>query len=145
MINLNKILTVTVLSASIALTGCAPKTTQQPVTQTKEQTQTTPAESQKTLSIADGAKNMRDALKGMKTKLNSKDEEGAIKISSQLEENWKVIEDSVKDKNKEAYAGVEGPLDTINGGVKVKPLDTKTITTAIDNLDKQLVEVEKIK
>lgn len=145
MINLKKILTVTVLSAALLLTGCASKTSEQPGTQTKEQTQTVPAESQKTLSIADGAKNMRDVLKNMKAKFGSNDEEGAIKISSLLEENWKVIEDSVKDKNKEVYEGVEGPLDTINAGVKVKPLDTKTLTTAINNLDKQLVVVEKIK
>jgi iron uptake system EfeUOB component EfeO/EfeM len=145
MINLKKILTVTVLSAAIALTGCASKTSQQSGTQTKEQTQIAPVESQKALSIADGAKNMRDVLKDMKAKFNSNDVEGAIKVSSQLEENWKVIEDSVKDKNKEVYEGVEGPLDSISAGVKVKPLDTKTLTTAIDNLDKQLVEVEKIK
>lgn len=145
MINLKKLLTVTVLSAAIALTGCASKTSDQSATQTKEQTQTTPAESPKTPSIAEGAKKMRDVLKDMKAKFASSDDEEAIKVSSQLEENWKVIEDSVKDKNKDVYEGVEGPLDSISAGVKVKPLDKKTLTTAMDNLDKQLVEVEKIK
>lgn len=99
----------------------------------------------KVLSIEDGSKNMRDALKEMKEKLGAKLDEAAIKEGSKLEENWSVIEDAVKDKNKVLYGKVEDPLDTINAAIKVKPLDSKILITAINDLDKVLAEVEKIK
>jgi thiamine kinase-like enzyme len=103
------------------------------------------AESNKELTIEAGAKNMRAALKNMKEMLASKNEEGAIKESSKLEENWKPIEDSLKDKSKDFYEKVETPLGIINAAIKIKPLDTKTLTSAIYSLDNILSEVEKIK
>ena len=60
---------------------------------------------------------MRDTLKDMKVKLKAKD----------------------------LYEKVEGPPDTINGGVKIKPLDTKTLTNSINSLDEILIEVQKLK
>ncbi|MBL4934784.1 hypothetical protein JK636_03310 [Clostridium sp. YIM B02515] len=103
------------------------------------------SESKKALTIEDGAKNMRSALKNMKDMLAAKNEDGAIKESSKLEENWKPIEDSVKEKNKDLYEKVETPLGIINTAIKIKPLDTKTLTSAIDSLDNTLSEVEKLK
>jgi len=102
-------------------------------------------ESKKDITIEDGAKNMRNALKNMKEMLSTKNEDGAIKESTKLEENWKPIEDGIKDKNKDLYEKVETPLGIINAAIKIKPLDTKTLASAIDSLDNILSEVQKLK
>lgn len=139
--NLKSIVVVTALVSALTLTGCAPKNTEQQ-TQVKEQPKV--EETQKTITISQGSQNMRAALKNMKALMTAKDENGAIKEGSKLEENWKLFEDNVKDKNKDLYEKVEDPLDIINAGIKIKPLDTKTLNTAADSLDKTLIEVEKI-
>jgi hypothetical protein len=139
--NLKSIIVVTALVSALTLTGCAPKNAQQQ-SQVKEKSKV--EETQKTITISEGSLNMRTALKNMKTLMTAKDEDGAIKEGSKLEENWKLFEDNVKDKNKDLYEKVEGPLDIINAGIKIKPLDTKTLSAAIDSLDNTLSEVEKI-
>ena len=100
---------------------------------------------EKSISISEGAQNMRSALKDMKSKLEAKDEAGAIKVSEKLEENWSAVEDNVKVANKDLYEKVEGPLTSINGGVKIKPLDAKTLTKAMSSLGGILMEVGKLK
>lgn len=137
------LIAVSALTTLLTLTGCSSKNTQQQNTQLKEQPKL--EETQKTLTISDGAQNMRDALKNMKGMLTSKDQEAAIKEGAKLEENWSPIEDNVKSKSSDLYGKVEGPLDVINAGIKVKPLDTKTISTAIDSLDKILSDVQNLK
>ena len=136
MINLKTILVPTAFAIALAFTGCSSKGAE---SSTKQVTQ------EKSISISEGAQNMRSALKAMKSKLEAKDEAGAIKVSEKLEENWSVVEDNVKTKNKDLYEKVEGPLTSINGGVKIKPLDTKTLTNAMSSLDEILVEVQKLK
>lgn len=137
------IITVTTLVALLSLTGCSTKNAQQQNIQLKEQTKV--EDTQKTLTINEGAQNMRTALKNMKGMISSKDDDAAIKEGAKLEENWSPIEDNVKSKNTAIYEKVEGPLDVINAGIKVKPLDTKTLTSAIDSLDNILSEVQKLK
>ena len=136
MINLKKVCVVTSLVIALAFTGCASKGVESTSSQVTKESK---------ISINQGAKNMRDALKAMNEKLTAKDDEGAVKISAKLEENWSKIEDDLKGKDKELYEKVEVPLTTINGGVQVKPLDVQTITTAMNELDQQLVEIEKLK
>lgn len=136
MINLKTIFLATGLVIALTFTGCSSKggeSTNKQVTQ------------EKSISISEGAENMRSALKDMKSKLEAKDEAGAIKVSSKLEENWSAVEDNVKNKSKDLYEKVEGPLTSINSGVKIKPLDTKTLTNAMNSLDEILKEVEKLK
>jgi len=58
---------------------------------------------------------------------------------------WKLFEDDVKAKHLDLYKDVEDPLGIIQAGVKVKPIDTKIITTAIESLDKVLTEIQNIK
>jgi len=140
--NLRSLLIVTALVTALTLTGCASKNT---ANQSEVKEQPKVEETQKTITISQGAQNMKAALKNMKDFMNAKDEDGAIKEGAKLEENWKLFEDSVKDKNKDLYEKVEGPLGTINSGIKIKPLDTKTLTTAIDSLDNILSEVKNIK
>ena len=143
MIKLKSFVAVTALVTVLTLTGCSSNKTEQQNTPVKEQPKV--EETQKTLTISQGTQNMRDALKNMKEMLVAKNEDGAIKESAKLEENWKPIEDSVKDKNKELYEKVETPLGIINAAIKLKPLDTKTLTSAIDSLDNILSEVQKLK
>jgi len=86
---------------------------------------------------------MRNALKEMNTQLNNKEEDKSIKTSEKLEENWKPIEDGIKDSYKELYEKIESPLGAINAGVKVNPLDAKSLTASIDELDKELDQLQK--
>jgi hypothetical protein len=90
-----------------------------------------------------GLENMRDTLKEMNTDLNNKEEDKAIEISDKLEENWSSFEDGIKDNYKDLYEEVEDPLGVIQADVKVKPLDTKTLTDSIDKLDKVLDKLQK--
>jgi hypothetical protein len=90
-----------------------------------------------------GLENMRTALKEMNTQLSSKEEDKAIKTSEKLEENWKPIEDGIKDSFKDLYGKVESPLGAINAGVKVNPLDTKSLSSSIEELDKELNQLQK--
>ena len=143
MIKLKSFVAVTALVTVLTLTGCSSNKTEQQNTQVKEQPKV--EETQKTLTISQGTQNMIDALNKMKEKLEAKDEAAVITEGSKLEENWKPIEDSVKDKNKDLYEKVETPLGIINAAIKSKPLDTKTLTSAIDSLDNILSEVQKLK
>lgn len=98
---------------------------------------------EKSNSTTIGIENMKSALKEMSTQLTNKEEDKAIKTSDKLEENWKLFEDGIKDNYKELYEKVEAPLGIIQAAVKVKPLDIKVLTTAIDQLDKSLGEIQK--
>ena len=136
MIKLKTIMGAAGLVVALAFTGCSSKVTAPEKKQVAQE---------RSMSISEGTQNMRDTLKDMKEKLKSNDEAGAISISSKLEENWAKIEDNLKVKDKGLYEKVEGPLTSINGGVKVKPLDVNTLTKAINSLDEQLMEILKIK
>lgn len=143
MIKLKSFIVITALVSVLTLTGCSSNKAEQQNTQVKEQPKV--EETQKALTISQGTQNMMDALNKMKDKLEAKDEAAAITESSKLEVNWKPIEDSIKDKDKDLYEKVETPLGIINAAIKIKPLDTKTLTLAIDSLDNVLSEVQKLK
>ena len=98
---------------------------------------------QKSDATTTGLENMRNTLKEMNTDLNNKEENKAIDISDKLEENWSSFEDQIKDNYKYIYEDVESPLGAIQAGVEVKPLDTKTLTASIDELDKVLDKLQK--
>lgn len=98
---------------------------------------------QKSDATTTGLDNMRNALKEMNSELNNKEEDKAIKTSEKLEENWKPIEDGIKDSYKDLYEKVESPLGAINAGVKVNPLDAKSLTASIDELDKTIEQLQK--
>jgi predicted Holliday junction resolvase-like endonuclease len=98
---------------------------------------------QKIDATTTGLQNMRNALKEMSSELNNKEEDKAIKTSEKLEVNWKPIEDGIKESNKDLYGKVESPLGAINAGVKVNPLDIKSLTASIDELDKTIEQLQK--
>lgn len=143
MISFKNIIMAGALAAALALSGCSStKPAEQAASDSKQKPVITES---KPLSIAQGSQNMRDALKEMKGELTGKDEDKVVKTSQKLEENWSVFEDSVKDKSPALYEKVEDPLGKIKAGVKVKPLDTKTLTSAMDELDQVLTQVQQIK
>lgn len=140
--NLKSLVVIAALITALSLTGCESKNTEQQ-NQVKDQPKV--EETQKTITISEGSQNMKTALKNMKDLMVAKDEDSAIKEGAKLEENWKLFEDSVKDKNRDLYEKVESPLGIINSGIKIKPLDTKILNTAVDSLDNTLSEVQNIK
>lgn len=101
------------------------------------------AKLQKVDATTTGLENMRNALKEMNDQLKSKEEDKAIKTSEKLEENWKPIEDGIKDSYKDLYEKVESPLGAINAGVKISTLDTKSLFLSIEELDKELNQLQK--
>lgn len=99
----------------------------------------------KTVTIADGAKSTLDVLVGIKEDIKSKNQDKLAEKSDKLEEAWASIEDQVKEKSRDLYEKVEGPLDMIKAGVKVNPIDEKALNTSIDELNSVMKDVEKLK
>lgn len=145
MMNLKKVLMVISLGVVLTFAGCGVQKTQQGENQTQNKTtQEASADKQKTLTIQEGTKNMRDVIKEMKTELNNKEEDKAAKTAEDLEGNWKNFEDNVKAKAPGIYGKIEESLDTINAAIKVKPLDTKVLNINIDSLDNELEQLQKL-
>lgn len=98
-----------------------------------------------TVSISDGAKEMRQTITDLKAQLNDKDAAKVKESGENLEKSWQSFEDEVKDKDADLYEKVETPLHTIEAGAKSQPLDEQTLNTAADELDSVLSDVEKLK
>jgi len=143
--SLKTLLIAITLGTTFLLAGCGTQKPQQTTPKTNVAEKQSASEVKKASSVDEGSKNMRDALKNMKTQLSNKEEDKFIKTSDKLEENWKLFEDDVKAKNLDLYKKVEDPLGIIQAGVKIKPIDAKTITAAIESLDKVLTEIQNIK
>lgn len=139
MISLKKLTIIATLASTLLLSACATQANKTAEEETKKATNDTK------ITIEKGTQNMRDVLKEMKIELADKKEDQAVKTSEQLEGNWKLFEDDVKDSYKHTYKKVEESLDTISAAGKVKPLDTKVLTESIDNLDKALGEFQQLK
>lgn len=137
----NLLMAVT-LGSIITITGCTAQKTQSPAS--GESTKAAAVEKQPA-SIDDASQNMRNLLKDMKAQLVNKEDAKVSEDGTKLEEAWKQFEDTVKEKNPTLYEKVEGPLGTIEAGVKVKPIDSKTIATATEALDKVLTEIQNLK
>jgi hypothetical protein len=65
--------------------------------------------------------------------------------AEEMHEVWELVEDDVKEKSSELYEKAESPIGVIKAGIKVKPLDEKTLNSAIEELNKVLDEIEKLK
>ncbi|WP_066255560.1 hypothetical protein [Neobacillus drentensis] len=102
-------------------------------------------EKKTTVSISDGAKEMRQTISDLKTQLNTKDATKVKASGENLEKSWQTFEDEVKDKSADLYGKVETPLHTIEAGAKTEPLDEQTLNKAADELDTVLSDVEKLK
>ena len=136
-----KLIVPVILATSLTLAACGAKE------ETKKEAPKTTEESSnsKAVSIADGAKDMKQVLADMKTQLTAKDATKVKDSGEKLEEKWEAFEDSVKDKSPDLYEKVETPLHTIEAGAKIEPLDTKTLDKAATDLDSVLTEVQNLK
>jgi iron uptake system EfeUOB component EfeO/EfeM len=122
------------LASSLTLAACGG-------TNTDKKTE----EKKTTVSISDGAKEMRQTISDLKTQLNTKDAAKVKASGENLEKSWQTFEDEVKDKSTDLYGKVETPLHTIEAGAKTEPLDEQTLNKAADELDTVLSDVEKLK
>lgn len=102
-------------------------------------------EAKTTVSISDGAKEMKQTITELKTQLNEKNASEVKESGENLEKSWQKFEDEVKDNNADLYEKVETPLHTIEAGAKSQPLDEQTLNKAADELDSVLSDVEKLK
>ena len=123
------------LATSLTLAACSGANTEK---QTDEAKKTT-------VSISEGAKEMKQTITDLKAQLNENDAAKVKESGENLEKSWQKFEDEVKDKNADLYEKVETPLHTIEAGAKSQPLDEQTLNTAADELDSVLSEVEKLK
>ncbi|MFD0048390.1 hypothetical protein ACFVHQ_03460 [Actinomycetes bacterium NPDC127524] len=97
------------------------------------------------VSVSQGAKEMKATLANLKGQVSAKDSVKVKKSGTELEETWGKFEDGVKEKRPELYEKVETPLSIIEAGAKEETLDQKTLTSAADELQKVLNDVQKIK
>lgn len=104
-----------------------------------------PKDTKKTVSISDGAKEMKQTIADLKNQLNDKDADKVKESGENLEKSWQKFEDEVKNKNADLYEKVETPLHTIEAGAKSEPLDEQTLNKAADELDHVLSDVKNIK
>lgn len=95
--------------------------------------------------LQDGVKEMKEITGETKELLKEKDTEKITKEVNELDEVWESFEDQVKEKSKDLYDEAEKPLGVIKAGVKIEPLDDKTLNEALDNLNKVLDDIEKLK
>lgn len=149
---LNNLILATTLLGGLVLSGCGTSNTQtsqvtptpseKPQTEAKGQQAT---ESNGKLTIADGSKKMKQITDEIQAGLKDNKEDIVIKKVEELDGVWEKFEDAVKDNKKELYDRAEGPIGIIKAGVKVKPLDAKTINNETEKLRKVFEEIAKLK
>ena len=109
--------------AAVALTGCGAKPSTDP--------------------IKSGASTMRSQLAELQKALEAGDQAKAKTGAEKLEEAWAKFEDGVKAQDKALYGQIEDPLHAIEAGVKVSPLDAKTLGEQVKVLDGLLAGLVK--
>ncbi|MPN56898.1 hypothetical protein SDC9_204591 [bioreactor metagenome] len=87
---------------------------------------------------------MKEIAVETKELLKEKDTEKIAAEINELDEVWESVEDQVKEKSKDLYDEAEKPLGVIKAGVKVEPLDDKTLNDALDNFINVLDNIQKI-
>ncbi len=129
---------VAALGITLVLTGCGAKPNPAPATPP-----TTQQPAPDTGAIKTGAAQMRTLLAEMNQALAAQDAAKAKGVATELEQSWEKFEDAVKAQDKARYEQVEQPLGAIQGGVKVSPLDTKTLGDQVQKLDAVLADLAK--
>jgi iron uptake system EfeUOB component EfeO/EfeM len=143
MLSIKKLTMATALAVAVTFTGCASKGAEN--TNSKKSEQVEVKESTEKLSITEGSKKMKHALEEMKEYLEEKKDDKVIAEAEEMHEVWELVEDEVKEKSSELYEKAESPIGVIKAGIKVKPLDEKTLNLAIVELNKVLDEIERLK
>lgn len=129
-----KLIVPILFATSLTLTACSGANTNKQTDEAKT-----------TVSISDGAKEMKQTITDLKAQLNEKNASKVKESGENLEKSWQKFEDEVKDNNADLYEKVETPLHTIEAGAKSQPLDEQTLNKAADELDSVLSDVEKLK
>ena len=111
-----KLIVPILFATSLTLAACSGANTNKQTDETKT-----------TVSISDGAKEMKQTITDLKAQLNEKNTSKVKESGENLEKSWKKFEDEVKDNNADLYEKVETPLHTIEAGAKTQPLDEKTL------------------
>jgi hypothetical protein len=143
MLSIKKLTMATAIVVAVTFTGCASKGAEN--TNSKKSEQVEVKESAEKLSIIEGSAKMKQALEEMKEYLVAKKDDKVIAEAEEMHEVWELVEDDVKEKSSELYEKAESPIGVIKAGIKVKPLDEKTLNSAIEELNKVLDEIEKLK
>jgi iron uptake system EfeUOB component EfeO/EfeM len=132
-----KLIVPILLAASLTLAACGGANNNKKI----EDTNIT----KKSVSISDGAKEMKQTIADLKTQLNAKDTSKVKESGAKLEQSWQKFEDEVKGKSADLYEKVETPLHTIEAGAKAQPLDPQVLNKVADELNTVLSDVEKLK
>jgi iron uptake system EfeUOB component EfeO/EfeM len=135
-----KLLVPIIVVAALSLTACGTNN-EKKADETKKTEQSSP----KSVSISDGAKDMKQTIADLNAQLKAKDATKVKESGAKLEESWQTFEDDVKAKSSDLYGKVETPLHTIEAGATSSPLDAPTLTKAAKELDGVLSDVQNIK
>lgn len=123
------------LVTALSLTAC---------TSTKAPAQPAPTVEQKTVPVADGAKQMLKALGDLKADIDKGDAAMAKEHAPKIEEAWQTFEDAVKVQDKKLYQDIEEPLHAIIGGTKDgTSLDKPLLTEQAAKLEVLLTPLTK--
>jgi iron uptake system EfeUOB component EfeO/EfeM len=135
-----KLLVPILVVAALSLTACGNNNEK-----TADETKKTEQSSPKSVSISDGAKDMKQTIADLNSQLKAKETTKVKESGAKLEESWQTFEDDVKAKSPDLYGKVETPLHTIEAGATSSPLDAPTLTKAAKELDGVLSDVQNIK
>ncbi|MFB7642507.1 hypothetical protein [Peribacillus butanolivorans] len=135
-----KLLVPIIVVAALSLTACGTNNEKK-----ADETEKTEQSSPKSVSISDGAKDMKQTIADLNTQLKAKDATKVKESGAKLEESWQTFEDDVKAKSPDLYGKVETPLSTIEAGATSSPLDAQTLTKAAKELDGVLSDVQNLK
>lgn len=94
--------------------------------------------------IAEGVKEMNEALEEVKEQVEDNDAKMAKVEYDELHEAWEDFEDEVKEQNKELYEEIEAPLFAIKAGVSQETLDPQALNGAIAELEAALEKLNSI-
>lgn len=100
---------------------------------------------QKSIAFSTAPQDMKTALAKIKKFTSPLDAEKVTKYAARLEKYWSTSEDIVKQKDAKLYEKIEVPMGAIQSAAKANPIDTNTISSAIDELDKLLTEMQNLK
>lgn len=100
---------------------------------------------QKSIAFSTAPQDMKTALAKIKKFTSPVKEEKVTKYAARLEKYWSSSEDMVKQKDAKLYEKIEVPMGAIQSAAKANPIDTNTMASAIEELDKLLTEMQNLK
>jgi len=141
MFSRNKIFALGLVSALglFSLTGCGASSSE-----AKAGSSAPVAEmSQPSVADASGTEAMSKLVVDTKTAVESGDWNTAKTMGGQIEDDWKNIEDGIKDTNKTAYDAVETHLDGLNSALKGASPDKAVVIDHLNELETTLASISQ--